>query len=118
MPFSLSCRYALTGHLTIKSDVYSYGMVLLELITSQKATSNLREIAMHMDKEGRGRDVVDPFVLQSSLWPKYIDKALSLAILCVSESPSSRPTMVDIVSILDGLCPILSPLKSPHSDSP
>lgn len=103
-----------------KSDVYSFGVVLLELITGKKAISWIEDKrlvlaswAEELHREKRGREIMDAVALKTSPFPEYLDRALSLALLCVSENPNMRPSMSEVASVLEGLASNPSPLRSP-----
>lgn len=105
-------EYVATGHLTPKSDVYSYGVVLLELLSGRRA----------LDEEKAGcveeilADWVKPFlsdnrgvfrIMDTRLGGQYSKKgaqaAASLALQCLDAEPKNRPTMSYIVSALEQL---------------
>lgn len=105
---------------TEKSDVYSFGVVLLELLTGKKPVSfigdrqlNLVTWALRLQRDGRGSEVFSANLVESCPYPDYPDRALNLAILCLSDQPAQRPTMSEIASILEGLGGNNSPLRSP-----
>lgn len=91
--------------MTEKSDVYSYGVVLLEIITSQPVFDQTREKS-HIGEwvgfrltNGDIKNIVDPSLIgdydSSSLW-----KALELAMSCISPSSTGRPNMSQVASEL------------------
>ncbi|CAK8532040.1 unnamed protein product [Lathyrus sativus] len=104
-------EYVMTGHLTAKSDVYSFGVVLLELLTGRKSVDKTRPT--------REQNLVDwarPMLIDSRKLSKIMDpklegqysemgtkKAASLAYQCLSHRPKSRPTMSNVVKILEPL---------------
>lgn len=103
--------YAMTGQLTFKSDIYSFGVVLLELITGRRAIDNTRPVveqnlvawARPLFKDRRKfYQMVDP-ALQGEYPVRGLYQALAIAAMCVQEQPSMRPLISDVVTALNYL---------------
>ncbi|KAL3579842.1 hypothetical protein D5086_017677 [Populus alba] len=103
--------YAVTGQLTFKSDIYSFGVVLLEIITGRKAIDqrkergeqNLVAWARPMFKDRRNFScMVDP-LLQGQYPIRGLYQALAIAAMCVQEQPNMRPAVSDLVMALNYL---------------
>ncbi|KAL8092303.1 hypothetical protein AgCh_034559 [Apium graveolens] len=102
-------EYAMTGQLTFKSDIYSFGVFLLEIITGRRAIDN-RKSAKEQNLVAWARPLLknrenichmaDP-ALEGQYPEKSLYKALATALLCVQEQPSKRPRVSEVVKALD-----------------
>lgn len=105
----LDPEYYMTQQLTEKSDVYSFGVVMLELITAkqpiEKGKYVVREVRTAMnrdDEEHYGlRETIDPTIRNTVLlgFRRYLE----LALQCVEESATDRPTMSEVVKAIETL---------------
>ncbi|XP_060187836.1 probable serine/threonine-protein kinase PBL17 [Lycium barbarum] len=104
-------EYVMTGHLTARSDVYGFGVVLLEMLIGRRAMDkskpsrehNLVEFARpllnHSKKLFR---IMDPR-LEGQYSSKIALKVANLAYQCLSQNPKGRPVMSQVVEILEAL---------------
>lgn len=107
MLFSLSCsftEYAYTLRVNEKSDIYSFGVVILELITGRKPIEPefgekdlVRWVSTTLDQSGV-EQVVDRKL--DSNFREEISKVLDIGLLCVSPLPINRPSMRRVVKML------------------
>nr|XP_027123995.1 G-type lectin S-receptor-like serine/threonine-protein kinase At1g67520 [Coffea arabica] len=104
----MSPEYAMKGIISEKSDVYSFGVMMLEIITGKKNTSfsdmddhlNLVGHVWNLWKDGRISDIADPS-LGETIPMLEISRYVQVGLLCVEETAADRPTMSDVVSILN-----------------
>ncbi|PIN04536.1 Tyrosine kinase [Handroanthus impetiginosus] len=95
-----------------KCDVYSFGVLLLVLIAGRRPLqvtgspmsefqrANLLSWARHLARAGKLLDLVDQNIL--SLNKEQALLCITVALLCLQKSPSSRPSMKEVVGMLSG----------------
>ncbi|VFQ74765.1 unnamed protein product [Cuscuta campestris] len=100
------------GTLSRKCDVYSFGVLLLVLVSGRRPLqvtaspmkeferANLVSWARHLAQSGKLLDLVDPNV--ESLDQEQALLCITIALLCLQRSPDKRPTMREIVGMLCG----------------
>lgn len=131
----LAPEWLTNSAITEKTDVYSYGMVLLELVSGRKncslrsqshsmdnsnsnggcsLTSSVTGLvyfplfALEMHEQGKYLELVDPR-LEGRVTSEEVEKLVRVALCCVHEEPTLRPNMVAVVGMLEGGTPLAQP---------
>ncbi|KAL6870927.1 hypothetical protein ACP4OV_014775 [Aristida adscensionis] len=100
-------EYASEGLFSIKSDVFSFGVLLLEIISGKRNSNfrrnggflNLLGYAWQLWKEGKWHELVDTSLVIEHCSSELF-KCINIALLCVQENAIDRPTMSDVTTML------------------
>ncbi|KAK4799967.1 hypothetical protein SAY86_025332 [Trapa natans] len=100
-------EYLMHGHLSKAADVFSFGVLVLELITGHRNYSfnldveeaNLLDWAYNQYKKGRSLEIVDSAIAESEEADQMV-KCIQIGLLCVQSDPKLRPEMSRVVVML------------------
>ncbi|GFP82162.1 serine/threonine-protein kinase at5g01020 [Phtheirospermum japonicum] len=104
-------EYVMTGHLTARSDVYGFGVVLLEMLIGRRAMDKSRPSREHnlvewarplLNHSKKLLRILDPRI-EGQYSTKILMKVANLAYQCLSQNPKGRPVMSQVIEILEPL---------------
>ncbi|CAH8328283.1 unnamed protein product [Eruca vesicaria subsp. sativa] len=107
-------EYLLDGKLTDKSDVYAFGVVLLELLLGRRPVEKLSSVQCQslvtwampqLTDRSKLPKIVDP-VIKDTMDHKHLYQVAAVAVLCVQPEPSYRPLITDVLHSLVPLVPV------------
>ncbi|XP_075634999.1 putative LRR receptor-like serine/threonine-protein kinase At1g06840 isoform X3 [Castanea sativa] len=103
-PGYLDPEYFLTRKLTDKSDVYSLGVVFLELLTGKQPISHGKNIVREVNVASKS-DMIFSVIdgRMGSYPPKCVVKFLNLALKCCGDETDARPSMAEAVRELESI---------------
>ncbi|XP_066348556.1 G-type lectin S-receptor-like serine/threonine-protein kinase At4g27290 isoform X2 [Miscanthus floridulus] len=115
----MSPEYAMDGVFSVKSDTYSFGVILLEIISGLKITStqftsfpSLLAYAWSLWKDGKAIDLVDSSIVGTCSSVEAL-RCIQIGLLCVQDNPNSRPLMSSVVFMLENETTLCSVPKQP-----
>ncbi|XP_020091832.1 cysteine-rich receptor-like protein kinase 6 [Ananas comosus] len=100
-------EYAMHGYFSNKSDVFSFGVLVLEIVTGRKNTGSfnseqaedLLNYIWENWKKGTITEIVDSFL--GNVYPRSeVVRCIHIGLLCVQENPADRPTMSSVIVML------------------
>ncbi|CAN1184264.1 Probable serine/threonine-protein kinase CST [Linum perenne] len=118
-------EYIATGHLYVKSDVYGFGVVLLELLTGLRALDtsrpngeqNLAEwLKPTLARKRKVKNIMDVRI-EGQYSSKAMLQATEITLKCLEEDPKSRPCMEEVVEALQQIHAIVHKPKAAVSSS-
>ncbi|KAK0605610.1 hypothetical protein LWI29_028750 [Acer saccharum] len=101
-------EYVATGNISLKSDVYSYGVVLLELLTGIRATDSNRSEEQQslvewfppmVSRRKKLKTIIDVH-MKGQYSAEAVFQAAELSLKCLESDPQSRPSMKEVVEAL------------------
>ncbi|XP_017230913.1 cysteine-rich receptor-like protein kinase 44 isoform X2 [Daucus carota subsp. sativus] len=102
-------EYAMYGQFSVKSDVFSFGVLVLEILSGKKNhnfrnggnVEDLASFAWKNWREGTPSNVIDPILKNSSGSIHEMIRCIHIGLLCVQENVTDRPTMASVVLMLN-----------------
>ncbi|KAL4178800.1 hypothetical protein AMTRI_Chr13g116910 [Amborella trichopoda] len=103
----MSPEYVLHGHISVKSDIYSFGVLLLEIISGRKnnerlpseESQGLVEYAWHLWSDGRPIELMDQS-LGETCPRNQVLRCIHIGLLCVQADATNRPHISSVVAML------------------
>ncbi|XP_026432687.1 putative receptor-like protein kinase At4g00960 [Papaver somniferum] len=101
-------EYIMHGHFSVKSDVFSFGVLILEILCGQKNSSfhqssgaqDLLSYVWRRWNNGSATEILDP-TLKDTFSRVEVLRCIHVALLCVQEEVEDRPTMPTVVQMLN-----------------
>ncbi|KAG5235104.1 cysteine-rich receptor protein [Salix suchowensis] len=98
-------EYTQQGHLSVKLDVFSFGVLVLEILTGKKNSfhngDHIEHLLSHAWRNWRERtaqDIIDPVLSSGSA--TEMKRCIHIGLLCGQENAADRPTMASVVLML------------------
>ncbi|XP_057424954.1 cysteine-rich receptor-like protein kinase 44 [Lotus japonicus] len=101
-------EYAMHGHFSVKSDVFSFGVLVLEIVSGLKNNNAIHQgenaeyllsFAWRNWREGTATNVIDPSL--NSISADEIIRCIHIGLLCVQENLADRPNMASVALMLN-----------------
>ncbi|KAK9936148.1 hypothetical protein M0R45_013007 [Rubus argutus] len=107
-------EYVIHGRFSVKSDVFSFGVLVLEIVSGKKCRhlqngeneEDLLSYAWRNWREDTVPNIIDPMLTTSSGIETM--RCIHIGLLCVQENVNNRPTMASVVSMLNSYSVTLS----------
>ncbi|RDX94899.1 G-type lectin S-receptor-like serine/threonine-protein kinase SD1-1, partial [Mucuna pruriens] len=102
-------EYAVHGHYSVKSDVFGFGVIVLEIISGKKNRGysdpehslNLLGHAWRLWTEDRPLELIDTHLREVCI-PFEVLRCIHVGLLCVQQKPGDRPDMSSVIPMLNG----------------